>query len=287
MPVDLLQNCSLPTALSYPTIGQPAQVDRTTLDAARVRLMDQYDHRASRLLLTLALMAWALTVTNTVLAGQSTGWRLTIAENGVRVFTRPGKGHNLPQFKGIVRLDAKVLEVLAILDDIDRACEWTERCVVSKELKRMTLRERIFYHRTVAMWPFDDRDVVLRTQVRGLPPGNDVVVSFRNIDSPLKHKVAKVVRMPTLVGYYRVLRLGPNRTEVTFHVSAHPGGHVPDWIAAWVAKRMPLDTLVGLRVQVKRTRGRYRSFVERHKAKLRPPRPVVTPEPPVAKPAKK
>lgn len=214
------------------------------------------------------------------------GWERTASEKGVQVYTRPGPGGNLPEFKGVTQMDASVWEVLAILDDIDRACEWTERCSASRELKKFSTTHRIFYNRTGAPWPFTDRDVVLDGRVSGLETGQDVVVDFRSIRTDLRPPVDGVVRMPVMDGTYRVRRLGPTRCEVTLRIRAHPGGVIPDWVAGWVTKRIPIDTLNGLRGQVTKTRGRYQAFIDRHDPSRRSAVAAPTPATPVDAPAR-
>ena len=46
-------------------------------------------------------------------------------------------------------------------------------------------------------------------------------------------------------------------TFVEFRVRADPGGATPDWLVRWASERVPLDTLLGLRRQVRKTRGGY------------------------------
>lgn len=194
----------------------------------------------------------------------SGGWRFEAAENGVRVHTRPGPGGTFPEFRGVTVIRAGVFEILAVLDDIDRACEWTQRCAASRQLVRRSPTHRIFYNRTAVPWPLQDRDAVLEGKVSGMAGGVEVLASFRSIRYKGMPAVDGVVRMPILAGAYRVSRVDDRTSIVSLRIRAHPGGIVPDWLAKWFAKRIPIDTLNGLRRQVARSSGRYRAFVQRH-----------------------
>jgi len=227
-------------------------------------------NRTSRRIGSLAIASLALFVGTDASAAD---WRLEASEHGVKVYTRPGPGDGFPEFKGITIIKAPVFHILAVLDDIDHACEWTQRCAASRQLIRHSPTHRLFYNRTSVPWPLQDRDAVLEGRVSGMASGKDIVASFRNVRSSRQPPVDGVVRMPILDGAYRVVRLGPRRSRVSLRIRAHPGGVVPDWLASWCAKRIPIDTLNGLRKQGGRTPGRYQAFIERHDPARRPQAP--------------
>ena len=214
--------------------------------------------------------------------GAPPAWRLETAEHGVRVFTRPGPGGGFPEFRGETTIHATVFEILAVLDDIDSACERTQRCAASRQLKRYSPTHRVFYNRTAVPWPLQDRDAVLEGTVSGMAKGDDVVASFRSVAWPGMPARNGVVRMPILEGAYRVRRLSDGASRVTLRIRAHPGGIIPDWLAKWMARRIPVDTLVGLRRQVTRSGKRYAAFIQRYDPRRRvaPPAAPMTPTSP-------
>ena len=75
-------------------------------------------------------------------------------------------------------------------------------------------------------------------------------MSFKNVSDPLKPQVKGVVRLPKLIGHYKLTRVGPKKTLVEYQVEADPGGSLPDWIVERVAKDMPYQTLAHLRDRV-------------------------------------
>ena len=226
-------------------------------------------------------VAAALTLSAVVAtdAAAAKRWKKSSSERGIVVHTREGAGGNLPEFRGTVTIAASVWELLAILDDLNSVCEWTKRCAANREVKRIGFAKRIFYNRQGATWPFADRDALMMGVVSGVEKGEDIHLKFAKIKDPAHPPVPGVVRMPQINGAYRLRRLGPKRTHVTFRVRAHPGGWVPDWAASWVAKRIPIDTLAGLRRQVKRTRGRYKKFLDKWDPARRTKKPPAGPQP--------
>jgi len=226
----------------------------------------------------------ALSVATVKPASAAAAWRRAFSEKGVTVHVRDGVGGNMPEFRGTTVVRASTWRVLAVLEDIDATCEWTARCVANRELRRASFTRRWFYHRSDAPWPFADRDAVMLTEVEGLPAGVDVKLRFRRDGDKLLPPVDGVVRMPVMGGVYRVRRIDAASTRVTMQVRMHPGGMIPDWAAKWVSKRIPVDTLSGLRKQVVRTRGRYEAFLNKWDPARRKPIPSrpVRPAPPAS-----
>jgi len=211
-------------------------------------------------------------------------WERVSNEDGVVVETREVPGQALPTFRGTATVAAPLLEVAAVIDDVDRACQWTKRCVGSRRLQRITDTDLLFYSRTSAPWPVQDRDAVMLGKVTGLAEARDVMIAFHTVRSPLQPEVNGVVRMPRVRGHYRLTRLSDTATRVEFQVQADIGGWVPDSLAAMTSKTIPRDTLKGLRRQVSKMRGHYTDFLKKYQAPGAPATPSA-PATPGAAPA--
>lgn len=202
--------------------------------------------------------------------GFAADWERHGSEDGVVLESRQVAGSSLPEFRGSAVLAAPILEIAAIIDDLDRFCEWQKRCVGARQLQRTSDTERIFYTRTAAPWPLQDRDTVLRGKVSGLGENQDVVVRFDHLHDPRFPPHAGVVRMPTVSGHFRMTRIDDDHTRVEYQVRADPGGLVPAWAARLSARQVPRDTLAGLRRHLPKMRGHYTAFVERWRVKAAP-----------------
>jgi hypothetical protein len=92
-----------------------------------------------------------------------------------------------------------------------------------------------------------DRDVVLDTRFTPSADGKQLTLNFRDTD-PQRHALPrKTVRMPRLVGFYKMEELSPGKTRVTYQVEADVGGSLPRWLADRIAKELPYETLSRLR----------------------------------------
>ncbi|MBM4342580.1 MAG: START domain-containing protein [Deltaproteobacteria bacterium] len=197
-------------------------------------------------------------------------WERHGTEDGVLLESRQVEGSSLPEFRGSATLAAPILEIAAVIDDLDRFCQWQKRCVGARQLQRTSDTERIFYTRTEAPWPLQDRDTVLRGKVSGLGDNLDVVVRFDHLHDPRFPPYPGVVRMPTGSGHFRMTRVDDDHTRVEYQVRADPGGWVPAWAARLSARQVPRDTLAGLRRHLPAVRGRYAEFIEKWRTKPSP-----------------
>ncbi len=192
------------------------------------------------------------------------GWKQVLTDQGVSVWNRYDPGRDLPVFKGIATLDAGLFECLAVLDDTPKHVEWIFQCSAARVVKQINEFDRIVYNRTDAPWPVSDRDVVLSGSVEASMVKKEVYSRFHAIDIALQPKVDGVVRMPRLKGFWRFQMLDERRTRVTYQIDADPGGALPDFIVERASRKLPMETIAGMRRQVTKTRGRYTAFLQKY-----------------------
>lgn len=211
--------------------------------------------RANRLgpALTLSLTILGLAAP---LQAEEAGWRVVRTEHGVKVSSRDEPGHQVASFRGEGEVSGDILHVLAIVLDDGRAKEWARGADESKILRALDPRTHIVYSRSKQTWPVQDRDLVMKRTVDVLKQGEQYRVRLVCVEGE-KEKLASVVRIRDCETLFVLRKVDTGRTFVEFRVRADPGGNSPDWIVRWASKSIPLDTLVGLRKQIQKTRGRY------------------------------
>ena len=216
--------------------------------------------------LLLALVAAALLVTSLPggAARAEDGWTQDADEKGVVVTVKSVPGRGLPIFRGVGQVDAGLFEILAVLDDISKFTEWMSDCTAARIVKQKNEFERIEYNRIAAPWPVSDRDTTIRSWVEVNVAKAEVKARFQSVDTPDQPPVSGVVRMPRLEGYYLLQAIDAGHTRVTYQVDADPGGMLPEWLIKLTTRKLPIETLVGLRRQVARTRGKYEVFLKRY-----------------------
>lgn len=185
------------------------------------------------------------------------GWTLVVEEHGIVVSSQPSERSELPVFRGVGRVEAPLLAVLAVVTDAARHHEWIFSCSDSALVAQTSEVSGIVYNRTDAPWPVPDRDVVLDSHVEVLDGEREVIVRFSAAAHPDRPPLDGVVRMPYLQGHYHLWAEDDTHTRVEYQVDSDPGGTLPTWLATRGTRDMPVETLRALRTQLVRTRGTY------------------------------
>jgi START domain len=173
-------------------------------------------------------------------------WRLVRRHEGIDSFQADHLQRPLSAFRARMVLEADMWTALAILDDVDRACEWTSHCAEMRRLRATSSEEFLVYARMDAPWPVRDRDVVVRVRV-SYGELDELLVSITAAREEQDNAAPSVVRMPRFDAHYRFRALAAERTEVEYQIDLDPGGTLPDWLKQMIARDLSHDTLADLR----------------------------------------
>jgi hypothetical protein len=218
-------------------------------------------NRSGALLRALTLAAVTLLVLCSV-AQAKDKWEVVDREDGVVVSQNWPKGYELPIIKGVGVVQANIYEILAVMADIDRMCEWLHSCKKARLVSQKDEFDRITYNRFDLPWPLDDRDAVLQSRITVETGKEYILIKYWDLKNSSIKPVEDVVRVPQMKGFYKLEKLGDEQTRVTYQGEARPGGLVPDWAVAQSARNIPLESIKKLRKQVKRMKGKYPDFVK-------------------------
>ena len=127
----------------------------------------------------------------------SSTWSRIHNAQGIQVDELWREHKSLPTFRGQTIIDADLWSILAVLQDTKRSHEWVHRCMISRQIERHGLTSYIIYNRTDAPWPFEDRDIVVRSSVAIQENPNEILISIDSIDHAEAPEIKGVVRMPS------------------------------------------------------------------------------------------
>ncbi len=191
----------------------------------------------------------ALALVVGLLAGPTTlraEWEVISTTQDVEVSQQAVEGRSLPMFRGIGEIGGSPEQILEVLQDVDSHTEWMPDTAEAR-LVRQSEEAVWLYRRTDAPWPVSDRDVVVRSQLEIVEPKVEIHAFFEAVEVPEVPERRGVVRMPHLVGHWKIRAIAPGRCRVEYQVDVDPGGRLPGWLAARTSRDNPLHTIVGLR----------------------------------------
>lgn len=211
--------------------------------------------------------AWAWQVAGAHADAGLGEWRVERRERGVTVSRRERAGDELAAFRGEGRVKSHVLQVLAVILDVNEVERWAYGITDARSVKHVDDRTDLVYLYSDTPWPVRDRDMVVRRTVHIVQPGSEFGVSIRCEPSaaPIREGV---IRVQDCDSRFRIRKIDTDTTEVVYEMSLDPEGALPHWASAWVARNAPVRTLLAIEARAASNAGRYATFVQRWSSAL-------------------
>lgn len=208
-----------------------------------------------------ALFFGALLTLSASVAYAEGGWRVIDEDRGIKVTARDEPGRELPTFRGQGNIKGKVLEVLAVILDAEGATKWAKGADEAKVLRNIDARTHVIYTLTDTPWPVSDRDMIMKRTVQVVKPAQEFHIRLQCAPKEIAEKDG-IIRVKTCDTYFHIRSVDDQTTFVDYQVNLDPGGSLPEWLIAWASKKIPMETLVSLEKQVKKTGSRYAGVVK-------------------------
>ncbi|AYC33341.1 hypothetical protein D3880_13700 [Pseudomonas cavernae] len=177
-------------------------------------------------------------------AAHAEDWQLAKDEDGIKVYLSSVSGSKYKAYRGVVEIKADVQTLNALQEDVPGSCRWIHACAEMKLLKRQG-NEAWTYSKIDMPWPVTGRDLVLH--VKGEQTADGTIVRQLQAEPTFIPAVKDEIRVPKLVGEWRMVPKGQGVTEVTYQVRTEPGGSIPSWLANSFVVDAPFNTLDALR----------------------------------------
>ncbi len=180
-------------------------------------------------------------------------WRLSNKSEEVWVYTRPSDTCSFDEFKGITVIDAGIDVLGMVLQDIPAFPLWMSDCQKSPIIERNGRNDYIFYFVQKMPWPVKNRDMVLQARTTIDWKAGYFQVDFHSIDDSRLPPGSDYVRMK-VVGRFLLEYIERHKTQVTYWIQADPAGYMPAVVANMISRKIPYETLIGMREMVKDSR---------------------------------
>lgn len=194
------------------------------------------------------------------------GWKFLYSKDGMRMYE--AKGADVPTYKAEGTIPVNMLELLAVIADVPRRKEWLPDVTVSRIVEGDIDSRVVIYERINLPAPVSDRDCLVESVIEKDFKRGVVTVRYKQVERKAIPPVEGFVRMPAVSGTMRYSFVNAAHTDVVYEASLDVGGALPEWLVKIAVERVPIHTLNALVKQVGRTRERYKSFVEKQRAKL-------------------
>jgi hypothetical protein len=179
-------------------------------------------------------------------------WKLAIRKDGIDVSTRPVKGSDFDEFMGSADIDASIDVVSAVLKDIPVATQWMADCKENREIRKIDERTSVQFNVTKAPWPVSDRESLCIVTEKKDEKTGKITFEFHETNDPSVPVGKGNVRMPEISGQWVLTPINRDHTKVIYTVKSNPGGSLPKSLANMKSKDIPFNTLMGLKMMVKK-----------------------------------
>ena len=179
-------------------------------------------------------------------------WKLAIQKDGIEVSTRPVKGSDLDEFMGTADIDASIDVVYAVIKDVPAATQWMADCKESREIRKIDEYTSVQLNVTKTPWPVWDREALCLVTEKKDEKTGKITFDFHETNDPPVPVGKGNVRMPEISGQWVLIPINRDRTKVIYTAKSNPGGSIPKAIANLKSKEIPYNTLLGLRMMVKK-----------------------------------
>jgi hypothetical protein len=197
--------------------------------------------------LTIAVLGFLVAPTRPAVAAD---WEEINHEEGITVWSRDVANSSIVEFRGRGVVEAPLIRIAAVIRNSARKPEWIAHCAEERALHMFNPGHAIVYNRTKSPnFLVSDRDVVIDASATVMPERQMVRIDFHSVTDPKMPPVDGAVRIPRVNGFWLLHKLDDRNTEVTYQVQADPGGAIPTWLVNYVQRKLPLNTLLGLRKQ--------------------------------------
>lgn len=172
-------------------------------------------------------------------------WKLSKSKNGINVYTSDVGNSSFKAVKVDCTLPGNYNKLISLLTHVEGFSSWIYNNKRSQLLKKNSQYDFIYYSETSMPFPFDNRDVVIRMQIR-----TDSLPRFLTIQgSNQKDYLPEVPgreRIPHYKASWKVTMPTASTIHISYLLEVDPGGRLPAWLANSFADKGPYHTFYNL-----------------------------------------
>lgn len=176
----------------------------------------------------------------------SQDWTLLKNEDSIQIFSRNHSESDFNQFKVKAYVQHSPPQVYKVLEDLDNYKNWKDNLAEAKTISR-NKDTAYFYYQFDLVWPFDNRDMIIRSESTLDKETNSYDIRFFSTNDIQYPKNEDVVRMQRVNGYWKLSPAKNGGTLIDHVMFADLGGKMPAWLLNSFSVTGTYNSMQGLR----------------------------------------
>jgi hypothetical protein len=178
-------------------------------------------------------------------------WKLEKSKNGINVYTSEVSGSSFKAVKVDCTLSGTYSKLIALLTNVSGFSKWIYNNKRSQLLKKNSQYDFVYYSETSMPFPFDNRDVIIRMQLKtdSLPKFLTITGSHQKGYLP---EFPGLQRIPHYKASWKVVMPTAGTLRIVYILEVDPGGSLPSWLANSFAEKGPYNTFSNLADELKK-----------------------------------
>lgn len=180
-------------------------------------------------------------------------WQLVKDQNGIKLYKSDSPDVEFKSYKAVTVINQPLEALLEVMLDIPSYPQWmtgSRKASVVKLLSpNRTDGNMLLYFVWDAIWPFNNRDVVMKVTTVNDWDNDRVIVWLQNAQDPLVPLKDGLVRIEYFFAQYQFTYIDREHTQVSYMNTIDPGGVVTPGLATVQTANIPFNTLEGLAKQ--------------------------------------
>lgn len=185
-------------------------------------------------------------ITSSLSAQFGEGWIYKKETDGVKVWTRTPDNSNFKEVLVQTSYNSTLSTLVSVGMDISAYDRWVYSTKEARLLETVSDSEVIYYSESEIPWPFENRDVVLKSTVEQDPETKVVNIYSKQVVDYMDKKDG-IVRVPELIAQWILTPQEDGSIEALYYIKTDPGGNVPAWLMNLFVDRGPVESFGGLR----------------------------------------
>ncbi|HED15294.1 MAG TPA: hypothetical protein ENI64_00520 [Gammaproteobacteria bacterium] len=187
-------------------------------------------------------------------------WQLEKDEQGIQIYLRAVPDSSIKEFKGEIRIKARIGSLLAVMNDTDACPQWVYNCAEPVLLEKISFTER--YNFQISMMPLfiTNRGLIFHTVLSQDAKSRAITMKMnaspdycntKQTETCQYIKKIKLIPITRSVGSYQFIPEPGGWTKVIWQQHIEPGGSLPGWLVNSLLLDLPYNTLDSLRTIVR------------------------------------